>query len=141
MKVKLLNLNLWQSGSLFDQALTFIEKESPEILLLQEVDNGSSANLPKERRSLGILKQRLKNHPYFAYAPAFFLSQQKVKIESGNAIFSKFPLKPLETIFYDVPYGPFVSKKTAQEDYSFVPRNLQRVVVRFSRGEKLNTWA
>ena len=102
MKVKVINLNLWFGGKLFDSALSFIVKENPDILLLQEVYDGKDSSFPKNLRTLEILKKEL-NLKYFYFSPAFLekLKDGK-KVERGNAVFSKFPIKSKNTIFYDI---------------------------------------
>lgn len=128
MKVKVINLNLWFGGKLFDSALSFIVKENPDILLLQEVYDGKDSSFPKNLRTLEILKKEL-NLKYFYFSPAFLekLKDGK-KVERGNAVFSKFPIKSKNTIFYDIPYAEYEEYKLT--DYSFIPRNLQHVVIR-----------
>jgi hypothetical protein len=46
MKIKVVCLNLWQGGNLFDGILKFLEAEDADILLLQEVYNASDPKLP-----------------------------------------------------------------------------------------------
>lgn len=127
MKVKVINLNLWFGGKLFDSALGFVKKENPDILLLQEVYDGKNNSFSKNLRTFEIFKKEL-NLDYYFFSPSFLEKlKDGTKIERGNAIFSKFPIKFKDTIFYDVLYKECAEYKI--RDYSFIPRSLQHVKI------------
>lgn len=143
VKLKVVSLNLWIGGLLFDGILEFLKEENPDIVLLQEVYNGQNPALKSQFRSFSVLQEKLGfKHSHFA--PTFletigdFAVEAvhtddeptalgfKQKIEQGNAIFSKFPIEAKETKFYDFPFGDRIDKF---EYYSVTPRNLQHVII------------
>lgn len=130
MKIKLLSLNLWQGGLLFDSIIEFIHEERPDILALQEVFRGKDKNLPKNLRSLEELKQQLKDY-YYHFAPELLVELKEGKIDAGNAIFSRFPLVAKEVVFFDIPYGTH-TEKPSSGDYSLHPKNMHYVTIRYS---------
>ncbi len=150
IKLKVISLNLWTGGLLFDEILQFLKGENPDILLLQEVYNSDDLSLKRNFRSFSILRDEL-NFSYSHFAPAFLesiKSSQAVndlsavapvtnipnqKIEQGNAIFSKFPLEAQETKFYDIPFGDRIDEFAY---YSVTPRNLQHVILDLNPADK-----
>ncbi|MDO8240479.1 MAG: endonuclease/exonuclease/phosphatase family protein [Candidatus Moranbacteria bacterium] len=122
MKIKIININLWQTGNLQENAFDFLKKEDADIVLLQEVRNGKGDGLERQFKPLDIMLLELK-YPYFDYAPTFLENMKVRKIEEGNVILSKFPIKSSRAIFYDVPYGE--RNGSSVEDFTFTPRNLQ----------------
>ncbi len=135
MKLKVIDLNLWQ-GRLLEQAVDFLKLENPDIILLQEVFDGHTAD-NDALNSLSILKAKLGEYKFQAFAPAFFVVVDGVEIPQGQAIFSKFPIQNVRAIFYDVPYGPMELNvadlkeevHVNKSDGSTIPRNLQHALI------------
>ncbi len=131
MKFKVISLNLWFGGELFDAILDFLKKEKPDILACQEVINGKDTALDRQYRSFDILKAEL-GYDYAVFSPAFFSafskSAKKITAERGNAIFSRFPILKTNTTFYDVPYDG--NYAWPEKDFSRTPRNLQEAVLK-----------
>jgi endonuclease/exonuclease/phosphatase family metal-dependent hydrolase len=132
MKLKTISLNLWEGGNLFDQIVAFLKKEQPDILGLQEVNNGKDKALEKRLRSIKALNEQL-GYQYQHFAPAFWYQHGETKIKNGNAVFSRFPIVNAQVTFFDVPYGKSDVEKL--DDFSFVPRNLQSVVIQLNETE------
>lgn len=128
--MKFLNLNIWDNAVSLEQAIKFIKNEKPDILSLQEVCDGKDKNLNAGRRNLGILKNEL-NMSYYIFSPAFF-EMRGEKVESGNAVFSTFPIIKNKTIFFDVPYG---ERNIKEKTFEYTPRNMQHVKI--NTGEKI----
>lgn len=125
MRLKIVSLNIWLGGALFDSVLQFLRKENPDIIGMQEVYNN---------KNFDLLKSKL-GYSYASFAPAFKENLKEGIVEQGNAILSKFPIIAEKTIFYDVPYdNNFIRPET---DFSRVPRNLQQAVLEIN-GIKLN---
>lgn len=143
MKIKYLSLNVWRGGTLFDALLDFLKQENPEVMALQEVYNGVNGKLERQHRTAQILQQEL-NYPYFDFAPAFRDNRSVGRIDSGNAIFSKFPLLYSKVIFYFEPYRQvneeedFADKSNHQVFLTY-PRNLQHAVINLGNN-KLNVF-
>lgn len=135
MKFKVISLNIWLGGMLFDSAIDFLKKENPDILNLQEVYNGKAPNLEKRFRTFDVLKSELK-YSYGSFAPSHI---EEVKegggemIGWGNAIFSRFPIIAQKTVFYDTPFSANYIKPVS--DHSYQPRNLQQAVLEIENNE------
>jgi endonuclease/exonuclease/phosphatase family metal-dependent hydrolase len=135
MTFKIISLNLWQGGLLFDAILTFLEREQPDILLLQEVLQNDNPSLPQRFRSLEVLQKCLPSLRYAHFAPALIDNDDGHRVTSGNAILSRFPITAATVTFYGIPFG----ERTEQnpETFAATPRNLQHVVLQ-TEDTKLN---
>jgi len=129
MKLKIVCLNLWQGGNLFDGILDFLSKEDADILLLQEVYNGTDPKLPENYRSIDVLRSKL-NYAYYDFAAAMLDIVPEGKVLGGNAIFSKFPITAQCAIFFDEPFRERHAHDPAE--FPTTPRNLQCVTVTVS---------
>ncbi len=99
VELKIVCLNLWHGGDLFDAVLKFLAEQDADILMLQEVYNATDRSLPENYRSIQVLQEKLKNYPYVDFAPAILDAMPLAKVLSGNAVLSKFPLASHEPIF------------------------------------------
>lgn len=122
MKIKFISLNIFKGGVFFDKILKFLEKEKPDIVAFQEVYDGKNLNLPKNLRSIEVLKKNFQGWDYH-FAPEFLAIREEGKIEIGNAIFSKFPIKNKSITELNTPYGEFQAI-AANGDYSHHPKNI-----------------
>lgn len=121
---KLMNINIWKGGRLFDDLVKYIRHEDPDILACQEVYNSENLQISKNYRTILEFKKIFPEYNY-SFAPAFKEVVEDGKIENGNAIFTKFEIVNSESYFYDIPYGEEDESKT--DDFSRQPRNLQYV--------------
>lgn len=119
---KLININLWKGGILFDDLVEYIKHEDPDILTCQEVYNGEDLQTPKNYRTIQEFNRIFPEYNY-SFAPAFKEIVEYGKIENGNAVFTRFEIVNSEIYFYDVPYCEEDESKTT--DFSRQPRNLQ----------------
>ncbi len=129
--IKVVCLNLWLGGELFDAVLDFLQREDPDILLLQEVFDGHELSLAPQFRSMDVIREHF---PYVAddFAATYREAGKGVPeqgLERGNAIFSKFPIvQRHKPVFFGAPYS------NAYEDHDpagwpTAPRNLQHVTL------------
>lgn len=125
MRLKFLCLNLWQGGNLLDEAVAWIKRENPDVIVMQEVYDGKDPSWERRFRSMDVLRETL-GYPHDVFAPAFLERMTFGKMEQGNAVFSRFPITESDTIFYDVPYG---EREDTPEYFERTPRNLQRVTL------------
>ena len=132
MKVKFLCLNLWQGGNLMDDILAFIKKEDPDILVLQEVYDGHNPSWDRQYRSMDVLRKEL-NYQYSHFAKSYLDNRDIGKVDYGNAVFSKFPIKDSNFIFYDIPYRDDYVESF--ENFPLASRNLQQVTLDVSGKE------
>jgi len=134
MRCKIICINMWQGGLLFDGLLAFIAQENPDILMLQEVLKSDETGLDRRFYSLATLQEHLPL-PHAAFAPALIDNDDGHRALSGNAVLSRFPISASRTIHYSQPFG----ERTEQTPESFAdtPRNLQHVVVQ-ADGQEIN---
>jgi endonuclease/exonuclease/phosphatase family metal-dependent hydrolase len=125
LNLKLVSLNLWNGGMLFPRIVSFLNAESPDVLLLQEVQQTTNLAVEKRFRSCEELKQTL-GFEYSFFSPAFAVAHQNTIVECGNAILSHFPIHATRTVFFDRPYA---ERLTSIFDPSEAPRNLQSAVI------------
>ena len=126
VKIKLVTINVWHGGRLFDNLVAFLKKENPDIVVMQEVYDGKNPKLEKRFRTIEVLKKEL-GFPNLVFSPAFIDTQPIGNIEQGNAVFSKFPIVNQEVVFFDTPYGKFTSDNT--EDFGSIPSILQHAII------------
>lgn len=110
-----MQLNIWR-GELLPNAIEFLKQEDPDIIMLQEVYNGTDSSLPPSYRLFSYLKELFP--AYHAVYGAQLGDVTKLgTIDEGNAIFSKFPITDSNMTFFDIPYGTFDNHaKTHFED-------------------------
>lgn len=134
MNIKILCLNLFEGGLFWDNIVTFIHKENPDILCLQEVFNGDDRQ-PASFRSISRLKELLPDYFYY-YSPELFEIWPHGQGDGGNAIFSRFPITDENTIFLHEEYRKILRPRR-EDDFSHYPKNLQSVVITID-GKKLH---
>ena len=123
MRLKIVSLNLYEGGLLFDRVLAFLQKENPDIILLQEVNNGTDRKLPPHFRSLQVLKEAFTGY-HASFAPEFLCNYKEGKIDIGNAIFSHYPITNSTVTALNAPYGEYSSVPVGG-DFSKHPKNIQ----------------
>lgn len=125
MRFKFIQLNLWLSGKLLDNARAFLHKEKPDILALQEVYWPQLNRTESRFESLQILKKEL-DLPYVDFAPSFI----DVGVEDslwGLAVMSKFPVLQSQSTYITGNFQAYVRDKLT--DFSQLPRNLQHATI------------
>lgn len=127
MKIKVLTLNIFEGGLFFQNILTFIKREQPDIFCLQEVYNGITPTLPNFYQSVNVLQTAFPEYTYF-YSPEFLSITVEGKIDCGNVIFSRYPILEKNTYFFQVPYGEYPQVSPIR-DYSQYPQNMQHAVI------------
>lgn len=122
--IKLISLNLWEGGILFPKIVDYLIHEQADLLLLQEVYDGTDSSLDIRFRAKSALGQHL-GYKYMHFAPTFIESVGEAEILQGNLILSQFPLTEMTVRFYDVPFGRRID---GPDNYHQSPRNLQHVI-------------
>lgn len=125
--IKIISLNLWNGGILFNKILDFLNQEQPDILLAQEVLEGDNPQLPERFQSIETI-QKSCQFLDVRFAPAFIDNLEDIKVTSGNAIFSRLPITAHQVISYGQPFG----ERTEWNPLAFAltPRNLQHAVIK-----------
>jgi len=127
MHLKVVCLNIWIGGLIYEPMVNFLEEERADIYLLQEVYAGDDDHYAAQYRAFDALKERL-GLPYHHFAPAFIESVGGTHIVQGNAVYSRYPLKEVAVTYYDVPFG---ERKNEWSSFHVTPRNLQHLTVKF----------
>lgn len=131
MSLKLITLNIWRGGVLFENALDFLKKEDPDILALQEAYNGVDEGLSNHLKTVSQVKNLL-NFPFQTFSPALLDLGPTPPVMRGNATFSKFSIEFSQSIFFDKEF----SKLNCEDPKYFydVPALLQYSIINL--GEK-----
>ena len=94
MKIKVVSINVYLGGRLWDNLTEFIIKEKPDVLLLQEVFNSSDENLPEYYRTFNELKKL--GYAFGSFEIAFIYDDDNGFNPEGNAVLSIFPINSSE---------------------------------------------
>jgi endonuclease/exonuclease/phosphatase family metal-dependent hydrolase len=134
MRIKVITLNLWFGGELFDGVLDFLKQQDADVVLLQEVYNGEDPALKRQFRSMQVLKAEL-SYPYQDFIADYRdFDRTDGKAQRGNAILSRFPLVSHPPIFFGSPYSE--TYRDILGHYSQdCPRDVQHVVLGTPAGE------
>jgi endonuclease/exonuclease/phosphatase family metal-dependent hydrolase len=132
LELKVVSLNMWHGGRLFDQMLAFLKGQDADVVLLQEVFNDHNPKLEQRFRSLDVLKREL-GYKYHNFAPTQRMVQPEGKIEEGVAILTRFPIISAKSTFLAEPYNDHYID--IPENYASSPRPLQHVVLDTPYGE------
>jgi len=103
MKIKFVTLNIF-NGNFLAKSIDFLKKENPEIFVLQEVSRGGVEDGEKRYRSCEIIKSEFNDYFCF-YTPENYKFINKIKVDSGNAVFSRFPILEQEFTYYSRQYS------------------------------------
>jgi endonuclease/exonuclease/phosphatase family metal-dependent hydrolase len=131
MNIKIVCLNVWIGGVLFEPMLEYLQKENADIYLLQEVFNGEDPDLSPQYRTFTELQKRL-NLPEAHFAPCFIEDIDGKQVVQGNAVLSKFPLEEVSISHYDAPFG---KRNNTRNAFHLSPRNLQHVKAKLNNQE------
>lgn len=124
MQVKVVSLNTWHGGRLFEPMVEFLRQQDADVLMLQEVFNDTNPALEPRFRAFTEL-QKILSYPHAEFAPALtFISDDADHVLQGNAVLSKFPLTSQPPIFFNEPFGDF---NEGMQNAPHCPRSLQRV--------------
>ncbi|HKR82118.1 MAG TPA: endonuclease/exonuclease/phosphatase family protein [Candidatus Saccharimonadales bacterium] len=133
MKLKVVTLNLWLGGLLLEDVIKFLQRQDADIVLLQEVFNGTDATLAPRFRSMQVLQQRLPQYVAQDFAAAYRdFDHTNGKAQRGGAILSKFPIIERNVAFLAGAYSE--TYRDIPEQYADCPRELEHVVVRTPTG-------
>ncbi len=126
MKIKILSLNLLEGGIYWNNITTFIKRENPDVLCLQEVFNGDTKQ-PSNFQTITRLGTLLPLYRSY-FSPALFEIWPHGQGDQGNAIFSRFPIMEKKTISLHGVYKRLI-RPEEENDFSHYPKILQRVTI------------
>ncbi len=126
IQLKILSLNLWSTpapNSVFLNAVSFLESQQVDLLLLQEANNGQNLSLEEKFRTVEVISDRFPQYQVH-FAPTLTDRRQKEgSIENGQLLLSKFSFLNPQNIFFDIPYGTYDHDATT--DFSQYPAHVQ----------------
>jgi len=125
-------LNLWWGGYLFPAILDFLKTEAPDVVMLQEVYNGTGPELEDRYRSMRVLRERL-SYRGSDFVQSFIHDSPAGMLSQGNAVLSKFPISARSSRFITKPAK--ASYKDLPEEWPVEPRILQHVALDTPAGE------
>lgn len=133
--MKLISLNVWRGGTLWPQVLEFVQTHQAEVYCFQEAFHRTEPELPPHFRTVLEFSQVLPGYQWNFVPQQGDLSPEVGLVPFGNAIFSKYPMRALETIFFDVPYCEFDDSAGTREIWENSPAILQRALITIDNHE------
>lgn len=131
MKLKIVCLNVWYGGLLWDSMVDFLRAENADILALQEVCNASDTALEPRQRCYSTLP-KLLGYAHTDFALAYTDNRPEGRIPMGNAVLSRLPITASNNVFFNEPYRDDYTDTAP--NWSICPRNLQHVEIQSSVG-------
>lgn len=135
MKIKVLSLNTWMGGILWQPCYDFVTAQQADIILLQEIYSSVDDKLDPRFRSKLLFESKLSEFQSFFSAFICDLREKEGPIDNGNMILSRWPMVETETIFFDEPYASYDHDNTV--DFSQWAAGAQRVIVGLPGDKKL----
>ena len=128
MELKVISLNLWNGGRIFEPVTKFLKKERADLMFLQEAYNGNSLKIDQRFQTVKILSKLFPDYDYY-FSPAFLdLRVKEGPINHGELILSKFPLSHKSEHYFDVPYGSYDHDSTI--DFKNFPTLIQSAMIK-----------
>lgn len=121
MTVKILCLNLWEGGILWDNIVKLLKRENPNIMCFQEAFDATSP-APHQYQTVKRMRELLPNY-YHVYSPELYEIRPDGEGDTGNLIISQYPISYSETIFLFGDYQTITRPKTIE--FSHYPKNMQ----------------
>lgn len=125
--MKIVTLNLWNGGRLFEDAQKFLLDQHADMYFLQEVYNGINATFEKRLRTATLLQETFPEFSAY-FAPAYCDTREtEGNIDEGQLLLSRYPLLETENMFVDIPYGLY--NQEMMTDFSHFPANIQKAAI------------
>lgn len=99
MDFKFITLNILHGGVFWNNIVSFINSQKPDILALQEVFNSHDISLEKRFRTIDEFSSEFDFLPYYAFEPTMI--DKTTNAPWGNAVFSKFPITAKKGITFN----------------------------------------
>ncbi len=126
--MKILTVNIWNGGRIWDSLIPFIQKLQPDIIFMQEVFDSPREDVEQRFRSTQGIRDTLK-YPYDHFTPAFINAVEVGDVVEGLMILSKFPIVENDTFYL---YGEYGRRDLQTPDgFRSTPRILQHAVVEY----------
>jgi endonuclease/exonuclease/phosphatase family metal-dependent hydrolase len=126
MKLKVMSLNMWHGGYLWDAAVEFIKSEDADILLLQEAYDGHDPSTERRFRMMDEFNSLL-GYEYSDFAKVMNYVTPEGSFPHGNAIFTKFPITSRSFSYFTEPSPGRDEYEDIPENWPILPSVLQHV--------------
>lgn len=126
MKLKVMSLNIWHGGVLWDQAVEFIKQQDADVLLLQEAYNGNDPDSEPRFRMMEEFKTIL-DYEFSDFTEAIVYVTPEGAYPHGNAIFSKLPIKSKSFSYFIEPQPGRDTYEDTPENWPTLPSVLQHL--------------
>ena len=134
MTLKILSLNLWEGGILWDNIVKLLKREDPDIMCLQEAFN-AKPSAPLQFQTVSRMRELLPLH-YHTYAPELYEIRPEGEGDTGNLLISKYPIAHSETIFLHGEYQKITRPDTIE--FSHYPKNMQCALIHLPNNRELH---
>lgn len=124
--MKIISLNVWNGGRIWDNMIEFLRAENPDILMLQEVFDSKYSGPEQRFRTMTELRALL-HYPHDTFAPTFLNTVEIGVVEEGLAIFSRFPITATHHEYYFGKHS--LRLYDAPETYKTTPRIIQHASI------------
>ncbi|MCA9335239.1 endonuclease/exonuclease/phosphatase family protein [Candidatus Saccharibacteria bacterium] len=133
MELKIISLNLLHGGEMFDEIVSFLKEQVADIVLVQEAYCSEDLSIYRQYRTMQVMPD-MTGYEYTHFAPAYRdFDRTAGKAQRGSGVFSKYPLLPKDTVFFD---GEYSEEYRDKPDYfGSCPRNLEHVVAHTPAGD------
>lgn len=135
MKIKILSVNIFMGGIVWQPLYDFLVEQQAGIMLLQEVYDGGNPEFDKRFRSKQIFAEAFPDFDSDFMACIGDLRQKEGLVDNGNMILTRWSIVDHLQIYFDVEYLHVDHDRTT--DYSTWPAIAQSVVVRLPDDKKL----
>lgn len=123
--VKLVSLNLWNGGQLWQPVIQFLLEQQADIYCLQEARNRTEPDLPPNQRTVQEFRRLFPTHHQFFSAQFGDLTNDFGLVQSGNLLMTRWPLTTKDHIFIDRPYGEWNDAHCTQTEWQEYPATMQ----------------
>lgn len=135
MKIKVLSLNTWMGGILWQPCYDFVTAQQADIVLLQEIYSGIDDQFDQRFRSKHLFESVFPSFHSFFSAFICDLREKEGPTDNGNLVLSRWPIIEQETIFFDQPYARYDHDRTT--DFSHWAAGAQRVIIGVPGSQKV----
>lgn len=133
MQLKVVSLNLMHGGEPFEGVVAFLKEQDADVVFTQETYSCDDMTVEERYQTMQVMPQLL-GYNYAHFAPAYRdFDRTDGKGQRGNGIFSKYPLTPKDTVFFDGEYTE--EYRDVPGRFAECPRNLEHAVIHTPVGD------
>ena len=120
-------------GEPFDDVVGFLREQNADVVLTQETYSCTDSVVEERYRTMQVIPEVI-DYKYVHFAPAYRdFDRTAGKAQRGIGIFSRYPLTPMDTVFFDGEYTE--EYRDIPGHFADCPRNLEHVVAHTPAGD------